>query len=472
MPRRCSLFEARDEGAEILGGDGDLAVAGGGVEGDGVAPAGLAHAGGDERAGAHLAGDALRAHVEADRAADGAGIGYGDDVAVGLAIEEEADFGIGSFAVGRVGDVDGVAVEGGLAGFVGDFGGGDGDLVADEGDGGGGREGGGRLGVDELGGGEEDEEERGCDDGGHPEALAAGGPGSFSGLGRGLCLPGNPGLRCETWGTRSCGGGGGAAALLHEDHEAGKGEHGDEEEEVVADDGADVTHFCLRGGQDTVFGELVEAGDEELEGDEIEDDGGDAEEALQVDFDRAANEQDAENDRDGDAQNGAREAHNLCRVQRDGRQDKDRLNTFAQDEQEDEEEEASGVGFFERLGDFSFDFTLHGFGCLVHEPDHGNDEGGGGEHDPAFEDIGIEVGASDDDGAEDRGRDGRAERPEDRAFELRAANFGQVGEDDADDERGFDALAEGDDECLEHELDDLCGTAAGAVRRRFKCIAD
>ena len=44
-----------------------------------------------------------------------------------------------------------------------------------------------------------------------------------------------------------------AAALLHEDHEGGEGEHGDEEEEVVADDGADVAHFGLRGRQDAVF---------------------------------------------------------------------------------------------------------------------------------------------------------------------------------------------------------------------------
>ncbi len=89
----ASFLEAGGEGFEVGGGDGDLAVGVGGVERDGIAAAGLAHAGGDEGAGAHLAGDALRAHVEADRAADGAGVGDGDDVAVGLFEEEEADFG-------------------------------------------------------------------------------------------------------------------------------------------------------------------------------------------------------------------------------------------------------------------------------------------------------------------------------------------------------------------------------------------
>ena len=73
-----------------------------------------------------------------------AGVGDGDDVAVGLFVEEEAD--LGGLALGVV-DEDAEAVDV----VVVDVGGGKGDLVAHEGDGGGGGERGGALGVDELG---------------------------------------------------------------------------------------------------------------------------------------------------------------------------------------------------------------------------------------------------------------------------------------------------------------------------------
>ena len=125
--------EDRDEGAEVGGGDGDLASGVGGLEGDGVAAAGLTHGGGVEGGGAHLADDSLGADVEAYRAADLAGVGYGGDVAVGFFVEEEANFGGVSFSVV---ELDAVAVE--LV--VVDLGGGDGDLGSDEGDGRGGGE--------------------------------------------------------------------------------------------------------------------------------------------------------------------------------------------------------------------------------------------------------------------------------------------------------------------------------------------
>ena len=135
-------------------------------------------------------------------------------------------------------------------------------------------------------------------------------------------------------------GGGGAALVLEQHHEAGEGEHGDEEEEVVADDGADVAHLGGAGGKDAVLGELVEAADDELEGDEVEDDGGDAEEALQVDLDAAADEEDSEDYGYGDAEEGSGEAEELGGVEGDGGEDEDGLDALAEDEQEDEEEEA------------------------------------------------------------------------------------------------------------------------------------
>ncbi len=311
---------------------------------------------------------------------------------------------------------------------------------ADEGDGGGGRERGGAFGVDELGGGEEDEDEAGDDDGGHPHLFAALGPLGAAAVGGG------------------CGGGerdGSAALVLEQHHQAGEGEHGDEEEEVVADDGADEAHLGGAGGEDAVFAELVQAADDELEGDEVEDDGGDAEEALQVDLDAAADEEDSEDDGDGDAEEGSGEAEELGGVEGDGGEDEDGLDAFAEDEEEDEEEEAdlarracrAGV-----LGYFRFDLALHGAGGLVHEPDHADDEDGGGEHDPAFEDVGVELSVGDDDGDADAGGDGGSEGPEDGALELATADLGEVGEDDADDQRRFHAFAERDDKCLQHKV--------------------
>ena len=61
----------------------------------------------------------------------------------------------------------------------------------------------------------------------------------------------------------------------------------------------------------------------------------------------------------------------------------------------------------------------------------------------------FELGVGEDDGAEDAGGDGGAEGVEDGGLEDVVADLGQVGEDDADDERRFDAFAERDDKCLQ-----------------------
>ena len=102
------------------------------------------------------------------------------------------------------------------------------------------------------------------------------------------------------------------------------------------------------------------------------------------------------------------------------------------------------------LATFYLDLALHAAGGAVHEPDHGDDEEGGGEHDPSLEDVGIEVEVGDDDGDSDAGGEGCSESPEDGALEFVATDFGEVGEDDADDERGFDAFAGLDDKYLQH----------------------
>ena len=181
------------------------------------------------------------------------------------------------------------------------------------------------FGVDELGGGEEDEEEAGRDHGGHPHLLAALAP-------LGAAPVGRRGVACERDGS--------AALVLQQHHQASQRQHGDEEEEVVANDGADEAHLGGAGGQHAVLAQFVQPADDQLEGHKVEDDRGDAEEALQVDLDAAANEQHTEDDRDCDAEQRSGKAEQFGGVEGDGREDEHRLHAFAENEQKDEEEEA------------------------------------------------------------------------------------------------------------------------------------
>ena len=99
----------------------------------------------------------------------------------------------------------------------------------------------------------------------------------------------------------------------------------------------------------------------------------------------------------------------------------------------------------------------------MHEPDHADDEGGGGEHDPAFEDVGVELGAGDDDGCRDAGGDGGTEGPEDGPLQLGPADLTQIGKDDAYDQRGFDTFPKRDDKCLQHKVFLFPGSPLGAA---------
>ena len=312
-------FEDRSELAQVGSLNDELASTQGRLQRDGIAAALLAHGGRVERRGTHLAGDALVADVEADGAADLAGVGHRDDGAVGLFEEQEADLDVAAFSVVEM-DAEAVQL------VVVDVSGGEGDLRADERNRRGGGELGRALGVDEVGSGQEDEDEAGAGDCPHPHLLAALGPG-------GAALVGWGGVRIEDG---RC-----AAFVLQQHHQAGKGEHGDEEEEVVAYDGTDEPHLGGARGQYAILAELVQAADEKLKGDEVEDDRRDAEEALQVDLDAAADEEHAEDDGDGDAEQGSGEAEQLGGVEGDGGEDEHGLDAFAKDEEEDEKEEAS-----------------------------------------------------------------------------------------------------------------------------------
>src|ERR1700723_1679623 len=103
-----SPLEDRSQLAEIRSLNHHVATLYGRLQWDGVAAALLAHRRGVEGRGAHLAGDALIADVEAHRSADLAGVGDRDDGAVGLFEEKKADLKIAALAVV---EVDAVAVK-------------------------------------------------------------------------------------------------------------------------------------------------------------------------------------------------------------------------------------------------------------------------------------------------------------------------------------------------------------------------
>src|SRR5882672_8224534 len=90
-----------------------------------------------------------------------------------------------------------------------------------------------------------------------------------------------------------------------EDQENCGAKNKDEEEEFVANDGADQGHFLLAGGNPLRFADFVKAGNSELRGDQPKDEGGNAEEAVQRNFDGALEEEKADCDGCSEAENRA-----------------------------------------------------------------------------------------------------------------------------------------------------------------------
>src|SRR5437879_8105204 len=196
--------------------------------------------------------------VEADGAADLAGVEEGSDFSVGLLIKPETNFdsAFPGFEAVKFSVVNLLQR--------------DGDFAVDEADFRGGGERAGALLIDEAGGDHHDEEERAGVNRGHPETLAAHGPERFAAGGAG-------GWQLDRL----------AALHFKQHHQRGQHEDGDEEEKFVADDGADDGHLLPRRGKHAVLGKLVQAGDYKLRGHKEKNRGGDPEEFLQIDLDAA-----------------------------------------------------------------------------------------------------------------------------------------------------------------------------------------
>ena len=113
--------------------------------------------------------------------------------------------------------------------------------------------------------------------------------------------------------------------------------------------------------------------------------------------------------------------------------------------------------------DFAFNFSFEFAAGLHHENDHGDNEDRGGQHDPAFENIFVQIEPGNHDGQTNGAGKGGAERGIDRLAQVVAADLGQVRQRDADDQSGFDAFAERNDECLQHG-------AGGLVQLELKLV--
>src|SRR5208337_4184298 len=98
----------------------------------------------------------------------------------------------------------------------------------------------------------------------------------------------------------------------------------------------------------------------------------------------------------------ADEAHQLVRVQGYSGENQNGFDALAQDHEEDEEEETDPRVATGEQADLRFNLALELAAGLHHEDDHGDDEDGSDQHDPAFENVLVPLEAGEHDSHSDR----------------------------------------------------------------------
>ena len=124
------------------------------------------------------------------------------------------------------------------------------------------------------------------------------------------------------------------------------------------------------------------------------------------------------------------------------------FRAFSQHYQKDENEKSEPGVVSRQQADFSLDFTLQLAAGLHHEDDHRDHEEGRDQHDPAFEDVLVQVRAGDNDGDANAAQESGRERRIHSFAQFLTADLGQIGQSDADNQGGFDPLAESDNKSL------------------------
>ena len=103
-----------------------------------------------------------------------------------------------------------------------------------------------------------------------------------------------------------------------------------------------------------------------------------------------------------------------------------------------------------RLLQLSFNFAFHAARVAVHPDHHAEHENGADEQRPALVGVFAEVQPGKQPGEAKAGNYSGYEGPVNGGQQVAAADLAEVSDGDGDHQRGLHALAEGDDQCLQH----------------------
>ena len=162
-------------------------------------------------------------------------------------------------------------------------------------------------------------------------------------------------------------------------------------------------------------------------------------------------EADAQEHRDGDADDGADEDPDRATVGRGGRrlagQEERGLDALTDDREEGEQAEGRGGSVVDRPIDRGVELTADAARLAPHPEQHPGHDRGGGDHGQPFEELLVWLleaadGLEQDDAEEGAQPERNAGAEEDPREVAGVAGLGQVGADDRDDQGRFDAFPE------------------------------
>ena len=223
-----------------------------------------------------------------------------------------------------------------------------------------------------------------------------------------------------------------------------------------ADDGAQVQRLRLAADDPAGLRRRVQRGGDEARGHQDEHDARGTEEAREVQPQAAAVDPEAERDGGGQAEHDAQAGgHRVGRVVEGGEQEDRGLEALAQHREEGHCHEGQGRALGQRAGRLILQLALEIARMLGHPHDHVGDHRHRHERDDGLEALLLAVRklVVDDpqyDGHGDAQRDGQADPQPHGAQRIATLLAAQEGGDDPHDQRGLEALAQGDHERRQH----------------------
>jgi hypothetical protein len=92
-----------------------------------------------------------------------------------------------------------------------------------------------------------------------------------------------------------------------------------------------------------------------------------------------------------------------------GGEDENGLHALAENHQEHKQEQADARALRSEIVEFAFDLALQFAAGAHHEDDHGDHKEGSHQHDPAFDDVFVQIQTGYDDSHSNRAEKGRAQ---------------------------------------------------------------